>query len=221
MTNNMLNYILLNFSQITESYSFKVSIAIFVLIAGWIISKWSGKRTALFMEKTKINQIIKRLGTEDALTEVDVRLSAPIFFGGLVRWCLFTVFVLFFSVILNFGQLSQFLITVIDYFPNIFAAVIIFFVAVFLADLAKKIVVGSFEKEKITYSRFLGRGISWGIWLLAILAILYQLEIVKTLVLIIFVGAVAMIVITVGVAFGMGGKNLAAKILKELDDKFK
>ena len=81
--------------------------------------------------------------------------------------------------------------------------------------------VGTLEKEKITYSRFLGRMVRWAIWLFAILAILYQLQITPSLILTIFIGMVATISIALGIAFGLGGKDLAAKILKELEEKFK
>ncbi|NCO80485.1 hypothetical protein GW869_01785 [bacterium] len=81
--------------------------------------------------------------------------------------------------------------------------------------------VGTLEKEKITYSRFIGKWIGWAIWLFAILAILYQLQIASNLILAIFIGMVATISIALGIAFGLGGKDLAAKILKELEEKIK
>jgi len=37
----------------------------------------------------------------------------------------------------------------------------------------------------------------------------------------IFIGMVATISIALGIAFGLGGKDLAAKILKELEEKIK
>jgi len=123
--------------------------------------------------------------------------------------------------ILGLTPFSQFLWRVIDYYPNIFIAALIFIIAVFLADFSQKIVVGTLEKEKITYSRFLGRAIRWVIWLFTILAILYQLQITPSLILAIFVGIVITISIALGLSFGLGGKDLAAKILKELEEKFK
>jgi len=77
------------------------------------------------------------------------------------------------------------------------------------------------EKEKITYSRFLGRMIRWAIWSLATLAILYQLQIAPNLVMTIFVGFVGTIVIAVGIAFGLGGQEIAAKILREFEEKIR
>ena len=77
------------------------------------------------------------------------------------------------------------------------------------------------EKEKITYSRFLGKSIRWMIWFFSILAIFYQLKISPPLILAVFIGVVATTSIALGIAFGLGGKDLAAKMLKELEEKFK
>jgi small-conductance mechanosensitive channel len=125
------------------------------------------------------------------------------------------------SEILGFSQLSQFFQKIISYFPNIFISALIFLVALFLTDFSQKIVIGTLEEERITYSRFLGRAIRWLIWLFAILAILYQLQITPSLILTVFIGMIMTISLALGVAFGLGGKDLAAKILKELEEKFK
>ena len=161
------------------------------------------------------------MGLEEALAKIDARLNAPKFFGEIVKWFLIIVFLMASSEILGLTQFSQFLEKVIGYYPNIFIACLIFLVAVFLSDLSQKIVVGTLEKEKITYSRFLGKLIRWGIWVFAIMAILYQLKIIPSLILAIFIGGIATVSIALGIAFGLGGKDLAAKILKELEEKFK
>jgi len=211
-------------SEISK-YLTEISPSIFwaglVLLIGILIAKWIGAIAAAFLSKIKLNQVLKRMGLEEALAKIDTRLNAPKFFGEIVKWFLIIVFLMASSEILGLTQFSQFLEKVIGYFPNILIACLIFLVAAFLSDLSQKIVVGTLEEEKITYSRFLGRAIRWAIWLFAILAILYQLKITPSLILAIFIGMVATISLALGIAFGLGGKDLAAKILKELEEKFK
>lgn len=192
-----------------------------VLLVGILIAKWAGSLSNTFLIKIRLNQVLKSVRLEESLLKIDTRLNAPKFFGEIVKWFLIIVFLMASSEILGLTQFSQFLEKVIAFFPNIFIACLIFLVAVFLSDLSQKIVVGTLEEEKITYSRFLGRTIRWAIWIFAILAILYQLQIAPSLFLAIFIGMVATISIALGIAFGLGGKDLAAKILKELEEKFK
>lgn len=209
--------ILVNLTKIAPSIFW----ASLVLFFGILIAKWAGKISAAFLDKIRLNQFLKRMGWEETLLKIDARLNAPKFFGEIVKWFFIIVFLMISSEILGLVQFSQFLERVIRYFPNIFISCFIFLVAVFLVDFSQKIVVGTLEKEKITYSRFIGKWLSWIIWTLAILAILYQLRIVPTLILTVFVGIVAIFVLILGISFGLAGKDLAAKILKELEEKFK
>ena len=192
-----------------------------VLLLGILVAKWMAAIIVAFLNRIKLNQLLKRMGLEEALSTIDASLNAPKFFGEIVKWFFIVLSLMASSEILGLRQFSQFLEKVIGYFSNIFISALIFVVAVFLSDFSQKIVVGTLEEEKITYSRFLGRMIRWAIWLFAILAILYQLQITPSLILTIFIGMVATISIALGLSFGLGGKDLAAKILKELEEKFK
>lgn len=192
-----------------------------VLLLGILVAKWMAALTCAFISRIRLNQILKRMGLEEALSKIDASLNAPKFFGEIVKWFFIVLSLMASSEILGLTQFSQFLEKVIGYFPNIFISALIFVVAVFLSDFSQKIVVGTLKEEKITYSRFLGRMIRWAIWLFAILAILYQLQITPSLILVIFIGMVATTSIALGIAFGLGGKDLAVKILKELEEKFK
>ena len=195
--------------------------AFLVFLIGWLFSHWLGRITTAFLNKTRLNQALKGIGLEEPLFRIDTQLNAPKFFGEIVRWFFVIIFLSAALEILGLTFFSQFLWKIIDYYPNIFIAAFIFLMAVFLADFSQKIVVGTLEKEKITYSRFSGRIIRWAIWLFAILAILYQLKITPSLILVIFIGVVITISIALGLSFGLGGKDLATKILKELEEKFK
>ncbi len=206
-------------------YSVLVLGAFLFFLIGWFISQWLGKKAAAFLSRIRLNQVLKGMGLEESLSRIDARLNAPKFFGEIVRWFFVILFLAVAAEVLKLNSFSpsfsQFLWRVVNYYPNIFIAILIFLVAVFLADFSQKIVVGTLKKEKITYSRFLGRMIRWAIWLFAILAILYQLKITPSLILVIFIGAVITISIALGLSFGLGGKDLAAKILRELEEKFK
>jgi HAD superfamily phosphoserine phosphatase-like hydrolase len=79
----------------------------------------------------------------------------------------------------------------------------------------------NFKEEKVTYSNFLGNIIASSVWVIAILAILYQLQIAQTLILIAFIGFITLIVLTVGIAFGLGGKEIAKKTLEDIEKKIK
>ena len=195
--------------------------ASFLFLVGIVVANFMEELSVNFLNKIRLNRILERMGLKETFSKIDINLDGAKFFGEIVKWFFIILFLMISSGILGLNSLSQFLQNVILYFPNLFIAFLIFVVAAFLADFSQKIVVGTLEKEKITYSRFLGRSIRWTIWFFAILTILYQLKIAPPLILAIFIGVVVTISLALGIAFGIGGKDLAAKILKELEEKFK
>ncbi|MCP6718566.1 MAG: hypothetical protein KJI70_03495 [Patescibacteria group bacterium] len=192
-----------------------------LLILGFVIASSLKSLAIAFLKKIRLNQVLKRLELEDILSKIGIHFNAANFFGEIVKWFFIFVFLMASSEIIGLTRFSQFLEKVIAYFPNIFIAFLMFVVAAFIADFSQKIVIGTLEKERITYSKFLGKLIHWAIWFFALLAILYQLQITPSLILVIFIGMMAATSIAIGIAFGLGGKDLAARILKELEDKFK
>ena len=194
--------------------------AVVVFIIGFFISKKFGDIVAELLEKIKLTSAMKSLGWVDFLGRYDTKLDATKFFGAIVR-IFFMILTIMISIeILGFYQLTQFFLEIIKYYPNIFIASIIFIVAVFIAQFSKKIVFASSGKE-LKYSNIVGDALSTGTWVLAILAILYQLQIVPNLILALFIGVIALLVLTFGISFGVGGIERAKKFLDGTHKKTK
>jgi hypothetical protein len=216
MEKEIFNFILEN------NFLFRLTISLLVLFFGWFLAKVFAKGINKFFEKSRLNQFLKRIGVEGALEKIFPGLSSAKIISQLGRWFFVVVVLMIFAEILGLSQFSQFLQNkIIGVFYNIFIAYLIFIAAAFLSELSQRILIGTFEKEKIVYSRALGRGISIGIWILASLAILYQLQIASPLILILFAGVVAFFALSLAIAFGFGAKDLAAKFFKDLQEKLK
>lgn len=193
----------------------------FVLILGILVSKFFEKIAKNFLEKLRLNQVLKRIGFEEAILKFGFKVDVENIISQIVKWFFILIFLMASSEILGLKQFSQFLGKIVDYSPNVFISVLFFIIAVFLIDLSQKVFIGSLEKERITFSRFFGKGTGLSLWVLIILAILYQLKIVPELILILFVGVIATLVLILGISFGLGGKDFAQKFLKELEEKLK
>jgi hypothetical protein len=195
--------------------------AVLIIFLGWIVSNRIKALSIKFFDKLRLNQILKSLGWESFFDRFDAKMNVSKFFGIIIEAYFFLLFLIIALDILNLVTIGKIVGGAVQYYPNIFIAMVIFIVTVYIADFSKKIVVGNLEKEKITYSNFLGDIVSSGAWILAILAILYQLQIVQTLILAIFIGVIALIVISLGLAFGIGGKDMAKKILEDIEKRVK
>ncbi len=196
--------------------------ALILFIIGWIISVAIGKLIAEVLRKIKFNRIFEKGGWKSALEKAEIKVDASGFIGSIIKWVLMIVFLAAAIEILGFVQLTGFLTDVLNYLPNVVVAAFIFVIAVIIADILEKVVRASVEGIKVGYGSIVGVIVKWSIWVFAILAILSQLRIeaagwIVNLINIVFIGIVAMIAI----AFGLGGKEVAAEILQNLKNKLR
>ena len=195
--------------------------ALVVLTIGWFIATGVGKLAAKILEKAKFNQFLEKAGWREALDKAEIKVDAAGFVGAIFKWVLFIVFLLAAVEILGFVQFANFLTNVLNYLPNVIVAALIFVVAVIIADILEKIVRAGVEGAKIGYGHIAGIIVKWSIWIFAILAILVQLKVAPMLMQTLFTGLIALIVIGGGLAFGLGGKDIAGELLRDLHRKFK
>jgi len=194
--------------------------ALVVFIIGWIVALAFGKLVAEVLKKVRFNQIFEKGGWKGVLGKADIKVDASEFIGSIIKWVLMIVFLAASIEILGFNQLTLFLTAdVLPFLPNVVVAAFIFVVAVIIADVLEKVVRASIEGVKAGYGSVAGVIVKWSILGFAILAILYQLGIGAVFMADLFKGIVAMIVIAVGLAFGLGGKEVAGEIVRDMKNK--
>ncbi len=192
-------------------------IALVIFIVGWVIAVALGRVVAQIVRAFKVDRALQALGAEETLSKAGFRLDAGAFIGGLVRWFFIIVFLVASIDVLGLTQVNSFLRDVVLlYLPNVIVAALILVVAAFIADTTKRVVVGSARAADVPSAAFLGGVTKWSIWIFAILAALYQLGVAGVFAQTLFTGFVAMLSIGGGLAFGLGGKEAAARYLEKL-----
>ncbi len=195
--------------------------AIIIFVIGWFISVGIGRLITEVLKRVRFNQIFEKGNWDEALAKADIKVDASAFVGAVVKWVLVIVFLLAAVEILGFVQFAIFLQSVLAYLPNVIVAALIFVVTVIVVDIIEKIVRVSVERIKVGYGTMVSAVIKWSIWIFAILAILYQLGVAKTFMSTLFQGLVAMLALAFGLAFGLGGKEVAGDVWQYLKRKIK
>lgn len=193
--------------------------AVLVFVIGWFIAVIVGKIIAEVLKKLQFNKIFEKGGLKDALERADMKADASEFVGAVFKWILVIVFLSVSVEILGLVQFSVFLTNVLDYLPNVVVAVLIFVVAVIITDILEKVVRAAVEGVKVGYGGVVAAIVRWSIWIFAIFAILYQLNIAKDLITTLLQGLVWFFVLAGGIAFGWGGKDVAGEMLESLKKK--
>src|SRR3989344_4983411 len=197
--------------------------AILVLLVGWFIAVGVGRLVADLLTRIKFNQVFERGNWKEALAKADLKVDPAGFIGAIFKWVLVIVFLLAAVEILGFEQFAGFLRDVLAYLPNVIVAALILVVAIIVADIAEKVVRASVEGAKIGHGQFISSVVKWFIWIFALFSALLQLDIavlpVQVLIQTFVQGIGYGVALAVAIAFGLGGKDQAAEILRDLRNK--
>ncbi len=192
-----------------------VSLVIFVV--GWVVGVVLGGWVAQAIRALRVDRALRSLGVDDVVTRAGFRLDSGAFIGALVRWFVIVVFLVAALDVLGLSQVNVFLQQVVlGYIPNVIVAAFILLIAAVVADPLQKVVTGSAKAADVASAELLGGVTRWSIWIFAFLAALNQLGIAGAFFQTLFTGIIAMIALAGGLAFGLGGKEAAARYLERL-----
>ncbi|MDE2038324.1 MAG: hypothetical protein KGI69_03860 [Patescibacteria group bacterium] len=190
-------------------------IAIIVFAIGWILAVLVEKLVESIFKALKIDAALKSAGMEDVVKRAGYNLNSGLFVGALCKWFVIVVFLMASFDVLGLTQVNEFLRQVVAYLPQVIVAALIILISAVVATAMQKVVVASAKAGHLHVAELAGRVTKWAIWIFAILTALYSLGvapgIIQTVLTAVFAGGA----LAFGLAFGLGGKEVAQKILDE------
>ncbi|HPF95257.1 MAG TPA: hypothetical protein PLR08_01760 [bacterium] len=201
------------------SYTPKIIGALVVLLVGLFIASIIARAVRSLLKYTKIDVVLEKLHVKRELETYGLGFS----FAGLVSWVVkwFLNIAVFIAVVdvLELTQVTNFLQQIALYLPNVIVAIIILAVGLIVGKFVQDIVKKGVEASKTVagFSGFLSGLAKWSIVVFTFMAALVQLGIATSLIQIVLTGIVVMFSLAGGIAFGLGGKNKAEKLLESID----
>jgi hypothetical protein len=192
--------------------------ALIVFFAGWIIAVTFGKLVEKVIKMSRIDSALQKVGV-GKIDHTGIHYSFSHIVGGLVKWFLVLSFLMAAMDILRLTQISSFLTDILKYIPNVLVAIIILAIVLLVGNFVYNIVKGSTRAAGVMSATLLATISKWSIILFGVFAALIQLGVAETLVSTIFIGIVSMLALAGGLAFGLGGKDEAAMLLRKLREE--
>jgi len=194
--------------------------AIVVFLVGLFVAN----NIALLVEKIidllKIDRILEKTSLKAFCQKAEIRLDAGYFVGQIVRWLLILAFLIPTANILKLTSVADFLSNqIIGILPAVIGAVLIILLAILLSDFAYRSIVASAKGSGIQAAKLLGSVARWAIIIFAIITVLPLLHVPTNVINIVLIGVVAMISLAGGLAFGLGGREIATDILKKFKNE--
>lgn len=193
--------------------------AILVFTLGVIISGWAYKLTEKLLRTLRFSQLTKTSGVDAFLKKADIQYDSAVLVAQIVRWFVLLVFFVATVNILGLGAITVVLNELLAYIPRIFAAALIVAAGVFLANVVEGLVRGALATVDHSHARQLAKMSRWLVTLVAVMAAINELKVAEALVQTFFQGLTWTVTLAIGLAVGLGSKDLVGQILKEWYDK--
>jgi hypothetical protein len=193
--------------------------ALIILIVGWLIAKAIRGIIDWLLKVVRFDTLADKAGISEILRKGDLKISAREVVSGIVYWLIIIMVLVMTVEALGLPKASDVLESLFAYVPNVIAALLVLVVAMFLASFVSGIVRTAAGNANLPKPQLLAGICRWAIIIFAVTIALEQLGIAPLLVSATFNIILGGIVLALALAFGLGGKDAAAKYLEELRKK--
>jgi hypothetical protein len=197
----------------TAVYIPRIVAALLIIILGAAVAKFLRGLVIRLIEALQVSAAIEKTPIEHFFKGTDIRAKIEDVLGSVFYWIVMLV-VLYTAVsVLGLTSLSLLFERVLAYLPNILSAVLVLFLGVLLSGFVETLVKGSIRTIDGKSARLFGKISSYLVMSMAVMIAISELGIAKDFILILFIGFVGTVTLGLGLALGLGGKNVVGKLL--------
>lgn len=184
-----------------------------ILVIGFLIARAVRALVTTLLRKAKLDHALHSGQSGEYVKKVSPEASPSALVGGVVFWLIF-LFVLTAAIgALKIPSVTAFMDRVLNYLPNVIAAVIIFVIAGAIAAAiggAVAKLMGDTPTGKVV-----GTAVPVLIMGIAVFMILNQLRIAPAIVQITYIALLGSVALGSALAFGLGGREVAGQMLTQ------
>ena len=191
----------------------KLLMAIGILLVGLAIAKFVERGTDLALHRIGFDRWMNEGGVTEALARAGTRLDPSTVLAKLVFWTVTLLVILLAADALGVSAVSILFAQLLNYIPHVITAVIVLVLGILLGEFVKDLVLAS--AGGLPGGIGLARAAKGAIILLSVFMALEQLDIAQDIVVVFFIAVVGAAALAAALAFGLGGRDVAARITEE------
>ncbi|MHC4572857.1 MAG: mechanosensitive ion channel family protein [Planctomycetota bacterium] len=189
--------------------------ALIILTVGWAIAKALRRTVNSVLKATHFDELAEKAGISEILKKGGFQTSAIGMLSSLVYWLVIIMVLVMVVNALGLPQASNVLETLFAYIPNVIAALFVLVVGMFLANFVSGIVRTAAGNASLPKPEMFAAASRWAIIIFAGTISLKELGIATLLVTTTFNIVLGGVCLALALAFGLGGKDAAARYLEE------
>jgi hypothetical protein len=185
-----------------------------ILVIGWIISSLIAGAVAALLRAVRFNDLSMRSGLTGFVQKMGMRTDASGVLANIVKWFIRLITLVVAFDALGLPAVSSVLQDFLLWIPNLVVALVILVIAGLAANALGDLVRGATAQAGLGNPDLLATITRVAIWAFAIVIAANQIGVASTLVNTLFMGTVGALALAIGLAFGLGGRETAARILE-------
>jgi mechanosensitive ion channel-like protein len=185
--------------------------ALLIIVIGWIVAGFLARITTEVLRRAGADRLFAEHGGE-VYGAQSKQIKPSLVAGELVKWLVRIIFLVAAANVLGMTQVSELLNQILLWIPNLIVAAVILLLAPLLARFVRGAIEVGAGEMGFTNAPLLGRIAEIAIVAFAVVIAINQIGIAATLVNTLFVGLVGAVALAFGLAFGLGGRDVAAQI---------
>jgi hypothetical protein len=185
--------------------------ALVIILIGWIIAGVLARIVTEVLRRAGADRLFAEHGGQ-VYGQQSRNIKPSIVAGELVKWLVRIVFLVAAANVLGLTQVSELLNDVLLWIPNLIVAAIILLLAPLLARFVRGAIEVGAGQMGFANAPLLGRIAEIAIVAFAVIIAINQIGIAANLVNTLFIGVVAALALAFGLAFGLGGRDVAAQL---------
>lgn len=188
--------------------------ALLILAIGWILSGILARVVTGLLRRAGADRLMAQHGT-GVYGERSAQFKPSIVVAEIVKWIVRFVFLVAAANVLGMTQVSALLNQVLLWIPNLLVAAVILLVAPVLARFVRGAIEVGAGQMGFSNASLLGKIAEIAIVAFAVIIAINQIGIAANLVNTLFIGLIAALSLAFGLAFGLGGREVAAQLTQE------
>lgn len=189
--------------------------AMIIFLMGLLIARLVRYATVKFLKLIKLDTAAEKTGVRDFLAKGNIHKTSSEIIGSLLYWFLMIIVLVASLDALGLPIVSDLLNSVVLYIPNVIAAVIVLTMGVLLGNLLATVVRTAASNAGLGIAEELGKVALYAVMVFASSIALIQLGIGREVVAFTFEIILGSVALALALAFGLGGREMAAEHLKK------
>jgi len=201
------------------SYLPSLLVALIVLVVGWFIAGFLARLIARGLNAIGLERAVERSGIGRFIEQSGARWTMSEFIAALIKWSIFLIFIQAAASLVGMPQITTIINSVILFIPKLIVALAIIVIGSLIAKFVAGLVRGSLAEMEVGSAGLFAKLAKYAIIGFAIVAAFNQIGVAQTLVNTLLIGLIGSLALALGLAFGLGGREVAAQITRSWYNK--